>query len=1173
MLARKILIDKKNLSTSFQLQRLHKTKGRRTNNALSVLLLLALGCAFYLLPGATIYAQSYQGALRGLVRDSDGHVLPAVAVSLINESTNLARNTTTNESGEYVLERIDPGTYKVTASCNGFKTLDRRSVVVETQQQLALDLTMEIGDVTENITVTDEISLIENSTPSTGQVISKQALADLPNAGRNPFVMSSLVANVIPAGNPTFNRQQDQSGSSQVSLAGGPVRGNNYLLDGIPITDLQNRAVIIPSIEAVQELKVQVNTYDAEAGRTGGGVFNVAGKSGSNDVHGSLFGFLRPSALQANNFFNNRRGIAKPDAPYKLYGGSLGGPVFIPKIYHGRNRTFFWAAFEGYRMDSFLTETFTVPTALERVGDFSKTRDSKGNPVVIIDPATKAPFAGNIIPAGRRDPVGLNLLKYFPDPTGPGDAATGLNNYTATSVLSDRADQVTLKLDHNVTDNYKLSGMYAHYGSREPVANYYGLVSNPGGSLLFRTVHALALNNIFTLNPTTVLSVRYGYNSFTDSPTTSSAGFDPASLGFSNNFTKDIVFNKFPRINLSGAYGSVSQGALGSSSPSKRIYYSHNLLASVAKSMGRHSLKFGADFRKLSSDFTQIGQASGEFSFTKAVTGNELASLLLGYLSSDTSLTNNAQIARPLRTYLNYMAGYAHDDFRVSPKLTLNFGLRYEYEQGLKEKDNQLTVGFDPNMESPLKVPGLNLHGGLLYAGVNGNPTQQTKPSSTKFGPRVGFAYALNEKTTIRAGYGLFWAPPVFNFTISGIGALGFSSVTTAALGVEKGLSNPFPNGLIQPTGNKLGALTQIGDTVDFVDHNRKPAYVQQYSVDIQRELPGSIALSLSYVGSRGTNLQIGGINDAVVKLNQLAPEQLQLGSALQQQVANPFFGIIKTGFLSRPTVTRGQLLRPFPQFGDINVHGVSGGKSFYNSGTIKAQKRFSRGVTFLTSYTFSKLLDDNIGQANFYSSPANFAVNRYNLAAEYGLSAVDTPHRFIVSGTYELPFGKGKMFFSDGGLVDKFVGGWQLNAIGTYQSGFPLTITQNTNNTRAFSGGQRPNTVAGVSAATPGSVEDRIDAYLNPAAFSAAPEYTFGNLARTIDVRSPSQKNWDIGILKTTTIFENLRTQFRLEAINAFNSPIFRAPNTAFGNANFGKITSQANFSRVIQVSLRLMW
>lgn len=1133
-----------------------------------------------LLAGASaVNAQSYHGSMRGAVRDPSGNAMPTVNLTLINEETNVARTTVTNESGEYALERIDPGRYRMTAATYGFKKLDRAGVIIETQQQVALDLMLEVGDVAESVTVTDEVSLIETSTPSTGQVLNKQVLDDLPNSGRNPFILSAITPNVIPVGNPTFNRQQDQSGSSAISLAGGPVRGNNYLLDGVPITDLLNRAVIIPSIEAVQEVKIQVNTYDAEAGRTGGGIFNVAGKSGSNQLHGSLFGFKRPSALGANNFFNNKNGIAKPSAGYDLYGGSFGGPVVLPRFgegspafYNGTDRTFFWAAFEGYRQQTFLTETFTVPTARERVGDFSQTRNAGGQVIPVIDPLTGQAFAGNIIPISRQDVVGRNLAQFFPIATGAGAANSGINNYTATSILNDRADQQTIKLDHSVTENYKLSGSYAHYGSREPVADYYqGLVSNPGGSLLFRTVHAVAINNIFTLDPTTVLSARYGYNSFTDSPTTSSAGFLPSSLGFASSFTNDIVFNKFPRINFVGnAYGSATQGALGSSAPSDRRYYSHSFLVGLSKLIDRHSLKFGADYRKLSSDFVNVGQASGDFTFSNAVTGNALANLLLGRV--DLTRTNNAQIARDLSTYVDYYAAYVHDDFRLSQKLTLNFGLRYEYETGLQERDNQLTVGFDRDAVSPLQVPGLALRGGLIYAGVDDNPTQQTKSSKTRFAPRAGFAYALNDKTTVRAGYGIFWAPPVFNFTVQGIGALGFSSITTVAGGST--LSNPFPNGLIQPSGSSLGLLTQTGQTVDFVDYERKAAYVQQYSVDLQRELPGGVALTLSYNGSRGIHLQTGGVNDAVININQLTPAQLSLGAQLSQQVANPFFATAGAiGILAGRTVARAQLLRPFPQFGDIYMHGSSGSSSSYNAATVKLQKRFSRGFTFLSSYTFSENLDDITGQTNNYAGGSNVIVNAYDLAAEYGLSTIDTPHRFNVSGSYELPFGNGKMFLSDGFWLNKLVGGWQINAIGMYQSGFPLTFTQSSNNSGSFSAGQRPNLIPGIAVETEGSVSDRVDNYLNPAAFAAAPAFTFGNAGRTINARSPGQNGWDIGLFKDTSLTERFRTQMRLEAINAFNTPVFRAPNTSFGNANFGRVTSQANFARVIQISLRLFW
>jgi trimeric autotransporter adhesin len=1152
------------------------------------LTLLLLCLAFFLT--STVFSQSYQGSLRGSLRDSGGNVMPGVTITLTNEATNVARTTVTNGSGEFVFEKIDPGKYKIDTTQSGFKRLERSGIIVETQQYLTLDLVMELGNVAETVVITDEVPLIESANASVGQVISKQLLSDLPNTGRNPFSLAAISPNYVPAGNPTFNRQQDQSGSSQISLAGGPVRGNNYLLDGVPIADIGNRAVIIPIFEAVQELKMQVNNYDAEAGRTGGGVFNVTARSGTNSIHGSLFGFLRPNPLQANNFFNNRSGLKRPDADYDLYGGSLGGPVHIPKLYQGKDKTFFWFAFEGYRMQSFLSETFTVPTDLERQGNFSQSR------AVIYDPLTtrtvagklvRDPFPGNIIPQERQDAAGRALIQFFPKSNRPADA-TGRNNYAATSTLNDRADQQTVKLDHSFSNKYKIAGSYLRYGSREPVADFYQSIANPGGSLLYRNVNAIAINNIITLNDSTILSLRYGYNTFGDNVDTISAGFDPATLSFASSFTDDIAFKKFPSIMMGGAYGSPSQGALGSAAPNERRWYSHNFLTGISKLMGRHNLKTGFDYRQLSLDFNNIGQASGAFTFNRAFTqgpdpntasgGNELASLLLGAVAS-----GNSQLVTPLSFYVNYFGAYVQDDFRYSQKLTLNFGLRYEYETGLQERDNQITVGFDPDARFPVQPGGLNVRGGLLFAGVDGNPTQQVKAQKGKFGPRVGFALMLNEKTTIRGGFGILWAPPIFSLgpTVDGYGALGFAAITNMVTSIDNGLtpanylSNPFPNGLLTPTGSSLGLLTQVGQTISFVDQSRKGAYLQQYSLDLQRELPGNLALTVGYVGSRGTNLQVGGISNGGININQLPP-QFMSRNDLQAKVANPFFGTAAgVGILGSSTVAQGQLLRPFPQFGDVIMYGASGANSFYNAVTFKAQKRLSKGFSLLTAYTFSKMLDNITGNSNYFA-PDNTAnvIDAYNRSRDYALSSVDTPHRFTMSGTYELPFGKGKAFLSSGNsIVKRVVGGWQFNAIVTYQSGFPLSITQQVNNTNAFSLGQRPNIVLGVDPATSGDVSDRLGAYLNSAAFSLAPANTFGNAPRSIGVRSPFTNLWDLSVLKNTTIFEGFNAQFRFEAINAFNTPVFRAPNTQLGNSNFGVITSQANFARIMQVSLRLMW
>ena len=1153
------------LSKSVPAELVKRYLGREPRPAGFSNLLTALAFVLIILLSAgDAEGQSYQGSLRGEMKDGGGQVLAGVTLTITNEETNVPRSTVTNDAGEYFFELVDPGRYRVLATLDGFKKLERSGILIGTQQKLTLDLAMEIGNVAETVTITGDVPLMETSTASTGTVIGKQILDDLPNSGRNPFAISAITPTVIPVGNPTFNRQQDQTGSSAISLGGGPVRGNNYIIDGVPITDLRNRAVVIPSIEAVQEVSVQVNTYDAEAGRTGGGFFNTSARSGSSDLHGAAFGFLRPSKLQANNFFNNRRGIAKPNAPYKLYGGALGGVVRLPGIYNGKDRTFFWTTFEGYRMESFLSETFTVPTERERVGDFSQTPG-----LIVKDPLTGQPFAGNVIPTNRFDPVGAKLVTYFPKANGTGF----LNNYSATSTLKDRADQQTLKIDHSLTEAWKLSGFYAHYGSREPEADYYGNVANPNGYLLFRNVHALAVNSITSLNATTVLSLRYGYNTFGDNTTTVSAGFDPTQLGFPNSFIKDVNFRKFPRVFVVGnAYGA-SNAAFGSAAPSDQIYYSHNLLGSVSKLLGKHSLKMGADYRRLATDFTEYGQASGIFYFDGSVTGNAIANMLLGRI--DTTRSNTAQIAKPIQAYLDYGGIYLQDDFRVTSKLTLNAGLRYEIETGLRERSNRMTVGFDRSAPSPLKVPGLDLKGGLLYAGVNGAAEAQTQ-TFYKYAPRVGFAYRMSGRTTIRGGYGIFWAPPIFAFSITGLGALGFSSITTVAPGAT--LANPFPNGLNQPIGNSRGLLTNVGDTIHYVDQNRRAAYVQQYSFDLQRELPKGVTATLSYVGSKGTALQIGGINDSTFNINQLTADKLTDPNLLTQ-VANPFSGLIASGFLSGATVQKRQLLRPFPQFGDIFVHGASDGKSLYNSFTVKGQKRLTSGLSFLASYTLSEMKDNIIGQGNFFSGTSGFVPNIYDLSREYTLASIDLRHRTLVSGSYELPFGSGKAWLNGNGWVKPLVSGWQVNFIGTMQSGYPLSITQSSNNSNAFSSGQRPNLVAGQPLAAEGALWRALSSlasdggYFNTAAFSAAPAGTFGTMTRSIDLRGPGQRNWDFGLTKDTVIFENLKAQFRLEAINAFNTPVFRAPNTTFGSSSFGKITAQANFARVVQLSVRLFW
>lgn len=1148
-----------------------------------------LSFALVLTAAVPVYALSYQGGIRGIASDAGAGVLANAKVTLTDQSTNVSRATLSNAAGEYGFTSVDPSTYTVTAESPGFKQFERRGVVVGTQEFLTIDMKLEVGAVTDSIQVSEEVPLIESSNASTGQVIDREKLVDLPNLGRNPFLFSKLAQNVVPAGDPRFNRFQDQSGSSQISIAGGPVRGNNYLLDGVPITDFQNRAVIIPSIEAVQEVKLQANTYDAELGRTGGGVFNTFLKSGSNQPHGSLFGYTRQTDWLANNFFLNRSGQPRPDTPFYNFGGSFGGPVEIPKLYNGKNKTFFWLADEGYRQKSPLSNDLAVPTALERAGDFSQSYSAPGVLQTIYDPLTttrdasgnivRQAFPGNKIPANRLSPVGLAIASYYPLPQRAG-TATGATNFTGQDILADRADEFTSKLDHEVFSWWHLNASYLHYKSREPSGNLLNNLPGENSNLLYRKVDALQVNSVFTPNATTVASVRYGFNRFPNRTDEVSSGFNAASLGLPASFASSTQAPAFPAI-VPQSFAQLGGNATGSS-----VYYSKNLLASVAKYVGRHSFKAGFDYRLIHVDFTDLGAANGTFAFDDVFTrkdpnnaaasrgtGSDLAGLLLGIpCSSCNGVTSQVQSSIKLYTFVNYYAGYFQDDIRVSPKLTVNLGLRYEYETGIAERNNRYAVGFDRSVVSPLAP---NVHGGVKFAGVNGNPTTCCDSSKTKFAPRVGAAYAWNSKTTIRGGFGIFYAPNRYEGASSL--APGYTQFTPYVASNDGNLTpannftNPFPSGLLLPVGNSAGLLQGVGSSVTVLDQYRKSQRVAQYSFDIQRELPGHVALEAGYVGSFSRNLQPGATGNGLININQLSPDYLSLGSALAGTVANPFYGTGGAGVVGSPNITLSQSLRPFPQFASVNLQ-TSAAKARYDSLVVKAQKRFSQGLTFLAAWTYSRNTDSSFGTGNFLNNNPSSGQpqNAYDIGAEYSRSIVDTPNRIAMTVGYELPFGKGKTYLNSNKLLDYAVGGWQLNGVGLYQTGFPLSVYQNSNQNSVIGAGvQRPN-ATGVSADTSGSLESRLDGYINKAAFSLAPAYTFGNVSRTIPNRGPGMANWDLSLFKTVKITELVSAQFRLEALNAFNTPQFRGPNVQYGNASFGKITAQANFPRYLQLGAR---
>ncbi|HYT65719.1 MAG TPA: carboxypeptidase-like regulatory domain-containing protein [Vicinamibacterales bacterium] len=1176
----------------------------------------------------TARGQGFQGGLRGAAHDAGG-VVPGVEITLTNEATNAKRSTVTNERGEYVFASLDPGTYALKATLQGFKTIERPGLKVGTQQFLVIDLALEVGALEEHVTVKGESPLTETANASHGTVLDSTALQTLPAPGRNAFMIGVTVPTVIPTGDTQFNRQQDQTNASLLSLGGGTRRGNNYTLDGVPITDMRNRASANPTIEALEDLRVQVHTYDAEMARTGGGTFNTTAKSGTNALRGSAFYQTRPIWGEKNNYFSElarqdalQKGdtataarLAKPNNPYYLGGGSVGGPIV-------KNRTFFFFASEDYHDVQTRNASVLMPTEAERRGDFSAVTNSSGTPVTIYDPLTRTPFGGNVIPSGRINPVAAAMLKFLPLPDT--DVDRGSSNYNRTSLINNRFEQqYTLKVEHKFTDRVSLSGFYLYNRTDEPCANYFGTASqddpnrfaDPLDYILKRRPQVLALNNTWVLSDTSVMALRFGMTRFPDDQTLS-VDFDPATLGFSPTFLNQITVRKFPDVRIRG-YDSFASQTFGAIDPYTLNWKSTSANGTYSKFVGSHTFKMGADFRRVGADNYNPGNGAGFFDFDKDITssnggnssttdGNAFASFLLGFPSALSNRQSSITLSTPLNVYAYYYGGYWQDDWRVSSKLTLNYGLRVEHEDGLREVHNNFSVGFDPAATSALSsitipadpvagTPARQVAGGLMYAGVNGNRTTQGNPPGAKWSPRGGAVYSINTKTVLRGGYGMYWAPwnyPIPDSSSNNYGQVGYSqnTIVPQTSGVPTvSLTNPFPNGIVQPLGNSLGTLTGVGTNISYVDQNGTAPRVHQFSADLQRELPGSMAIKVSYVGSRGRHLTLGGSNDFGLNVNQLDPKYMSLGSALATQLPNPFFGNPGAGpFAAQATLSRAQLLRPFPQFGNVLARRVTEGKNQYDAGILEWTKRVTHGIGGRVSYTYSVLKDNQIGEGNFYgpqTASGTGTLNQYyyvkgspyyNPDADFTYSVNDVPHRVIIAPIVQPPFGRGRKW-GTGRMADWIIGGWTVSAAINLQSGFPLFVVQS-DNTGTFGGTQRPN-LTGAPFATPGSYADRLASADHPTAtwisrdaFTAASANTFGDAPRTLpDARTPGQYNADAVFIKEFR-FKGKSAQLKIEELNLFNRVNVRAlrGSGVFGNSNFGQTNIQAGFMRITQIMFR---
>ena len=1154
-------------------------------------ILLPLGLVAY------SHAQQQTGELTGQITDSSGAVIPGATVTIVNTARGIKVTATTNEQGTYIVPLLPPADgYQITASKTGFKVATRVGITLQVAQVAQVNLSLPVGSSSQTVVVTGAPPLLDTQTSSAGQVIEARTITNLPLNGRSTFRLIQLTPGV------TFNQSAfGQFGDVPVnttwdvnfSISGGQSQSNEILIDGVPSTaGFFDQITTIPSVDDTQEFKVESNSLSAEYGRFTGGVINVTTKSGTDQWHGDAYEFLRNNVLNADDYISNSKGVKVPPFRMNQFGGTLGGPVLIPKLYNGHNKTFFFVDYQGTRRVQGATFLGTVPTALQRTGDFSQTYNAQGNPVTIYNPFSTAPdpnnpnqyirqaFSGNKIPSSMIDPVAKNIIAYYPSPNVQGAAFTNANNFLSDAPITVLQNEGSARIDQNVNDHYHFFGRFAWLLTSLTQPNVFGNdATPPNGSVGTTYFHnwSFAFDNTVTINPTLLLTVNYGYARWYQIRTTLSYGFDNSTLGFPAQFVSAIRIPMFPTITMSSYTGTSGQSYLLNGNDS------HSLLTSLTKIHGKHTFMFGTDVRLHLINFFNVQASSGTYNFTlaqtqgpnpnvaSAIAGNALASFLVGAGNSGTMPIGSGN---ELRDW--YMAGYALDNYQVTSKLTLNLGIRYETESPYIDRHNELNY-FSPTVVSPARNPSFpNLTGGLVFASVNGRPANVYNWNTNQFTPRVGFAYSVLPETVIRGGFGMVYAPlEISNNAVGFVPSTGFSSATAWATSLNGGLnpynvlSNPFPQGLVQPTGSSLGAGTSLGQSLTAWDANPKTPESYQWNFSIQRQLPSDILAEVAYVANRGLHLTNS------FNLNALNPQYLSMGAALQAKVPNPFQPFVTIGPLSQPTVTRQQLLLPYPQFTGVGTVNTTWGSSNYQSMQVKVNKRTTHGVSMLAAYTVSKWIS-NINPQDAPIGPTNNPTvqNWYDLAAEKALSANDIPQSLLLNMVASLPFGQGRRFLGGAhGPLQKLVGGWIASGILIEQSGFPLALSA-----PVVDGGNRPNVVPGVSAKLSSSrpTAAKVAQWFNTKAFSLPAPFTFGNVSRTIGyVRSPGIHNLDFTLEKDTQLMERLQMQFRADAFNLTNTPHFGFPDTNMADAAFGQLTSMLPSPppREIQFAVKLVF
>jgi hypothetical protein len=1080
-------------------------------------------------------AQIGAGALTGGVADQAGAALPGVIVTATAVGTNLSRTATTGQKGTYSFQGLAPGSYRVRVELSGFRPLIREGIRLATGETVRLDFELALGGLVEAITVTADAPPLRSETSGLGHGVDNRTIVELPLNGRSFITLASLVPGVAVPPPPAAPLPR---------INGGRPRTNEYLFDGISVLQPEpGQIAFFPSVDAIQEFKIESNSPPAEFGRFSGGVINLTTKSGSNAPRGSAFEFVRHETLNARNFFASTNPV-KPTFRRHQFGGVVGGPI-------RRDRTFFFGDYQGQRQTIGRTVISTVPTLLQRQGVF--TEAIAGRVPAIYDPATttgtgdgvatRNQFPGNTIPVERMDPVARALLERYPLPT----SASTANNYRRVDDEAVDQNQFSVRIDHRISTNGdhvfgRLTRFQEEFIPVAPLPEGSGVATGTLGpqnttSWSFASSYQRPFSNAI-LN-----EVRMGDTRRAVARTAVRLGGSASTVLGLPGIPSDARFpNTLPTF-LIGGYQQLG-------SPASTASNFGTSVTQVADSFtwlkGRHSLKMGADVRWERLNVLQPPSPTGSFTFTNlftnlptdaataASTGTPLASFLLGQVQLFSIDLQQEEI----RNRAHFQEYFVQDDWRLTDRVTINAGVRYTLNFPSTEQNDQAAVF---NLQTRQ----------LEYLGRGGQPRAARRLHRDNFGPRLGGVGRLTDKTVVRSGYALVWiemagittpfTTPVFPF-LQTVSQRTLDNIAPAFVLTDGPSVEPIP---LTPTAG-------LGQGVFAVDRDLGSGYVQQWNTSLQREVTSNISLEVAYVGSKITRVGLPDTN-----LNQLTIDQLGQGAALLQRVPNPYFGTIpRSSSLGDPTVPLAQLLKPYPQYTTVSLYRNNVGTTLYHGLYAKVEQRLSRGLSYLVSYTRSKLVDDasSVFDASILTGPvSNFPVaDSFNRKLERDYSTGDIPHVLVASAVWDIPWGH-----------------WTLSGVFTRQSGIPIAIAQTTNN-NAFAGfgTQRPNLIGDP---TLPAGERSVDRWFNTSAFTAAPQFTLGTSSRN-PVRGPSYRNFDVALVRRVQLRANKALEMRAEIFNATNTPPLGAPNATVGAAAFGTITS-AGDPRVVQLGLKFLF